>query len=325
MTPMPGFVSVVVPIVNAAEYIEAFLDDCLAVLRAHFRDFELILVDDASTDDSVARINQYLSDTKELRLVRLARRFGPDVATVAGLDTAIGDAIVLMRADRDPPEAIPEMVRLVREGHGVVTGIAAPQRGEGWLSQALRRAFHAYSNRALGLNFPRYATSFQVLSRAAASAVSRVRAKSPTFPVLASQVGYGGVTVPYTPIARSGGSAEPGLFAKVDRGLTMLVTTSISPLRMVSYLGIGVALLNLIYAGYVVVVNMLKSDVAAGWTTLSLQISGMFFFVFLVLVVVCEYVGRTLGEAVDRPLYHVLEERNGSDLLPLHHRRNISA
>jgi glycosyltransferase involved in cell wall biosynthesis len=325
MTSVPGFVSVVVPVANVAEYVEDFLDECLRVLRSQFRDFELILVDDASTDESVARIDRYLSDTKELRLIRLARRFGPEIATVAGLDTAIGDVIVLMRAERDPPGAIAEMVRLVREGYGVVTGIAGPPPGESWLSRVLRRLFHVYSNRVLGLNFPQYATSFQALSRAAASAVSRIRAKSPAFPVLASQVGYGGATVPYLPLSRSAMSAETGLFAKVDRGLTMLVTTSISPLRMVSYLGIGVAMLNLIYAGYVVVVNMLKSDVAAGWTTLSLQISGMFFFVFLVLVVICEYVGRTLGEAVDRPLYHVLEERNGSELLPFHHRRNISA
>ena len=325
MTPYATFVSVVVPIENGAGYVADFVRDCLAVLRTNYRDAELIIVDDASTDATAATVDELLAGSPEVRLVRLARRFGPDVATVAGLDSAIGDTIVIMRADRDPPGEIPEFVRRAQAGPGVVTGVARPKVGESVVTRLLRGTFHAYTNRVLGLEFPRYGTTFQALSRAAATAVTRVRAKRPTFPVLASQVGYGGITYAYTPSDRAGGGAELGLLAKVDRGLTVLVSSSISPLRMVSYLGVGVALLNLIYAGYVVAVALLKPHVAEGWTTLSLQISGMFFFVFLVLVVVCEYVGRTLGEAVDRPLYHVREERNGSAILPLEHRRNVSA
>ncbi|MCZ2341069.1 MAG: glycosyltransferase [Bacteroidales bacterium] len=324
MTLQSGFVSVVVPVANGAAYMADFLNECLVVLQNTYRDYELIIVDDASTDDTAAIVGKHLQGVKELRLVRLARRFGPDVAAVAGLDTAIGDTIVLMRADRDPPAEIPALVERCRTGVGVVTGVAIPH-GDGLLTRVLRGAYHLYTNRVLGLSFPRYGTTFQALSRAAVSAVTRIRAKCPTFPVLASQVGYGGITYEYRPLDRAHGQAEPGLLAKIDRGLTVLVTSSISPLRMVSYFGVAVALLNLLYAGYVVGVNLVQSHVAAGWTTLSLQISGMFFCVFLVLVVVCEYVGRTLGEATNKPLYHVLDERNGSDLLQFQQRRNISA
>lgn len=317
-----GFVSVVAPVANAAGYIGPFVADCLAVLRAHYRDFELILVDDASADGTAAVATGLLPGNVELRLVRLARRYGPDVAFVAGLDTAIGDHIVLMRPEADPSAEIPAMVRLAAAGSGVVTGVC-PGGRDGPLTRLLRRAFHAYSNRTLGLCYPPHGTTFQVLSRAAASAVARTRAKRPTFPVLASQVGYGGATHPYTPVVRPGAKPADGLLTKVDRGLTVLITSSMSPLRAVSYLGAGAAVLNLAYAGYVVGANLVLDRVAAGWTTLSLQLSGMFFFVFLVLVVLCEYVGRTLGEATDRPLYHVLEERTGSPLLPFTTRPNV--
>lgn len=322
MTLSAGFVSVVVPLSNAAGYVEPFVHECLGVLREQFRDFELILVDDASLDDTADRVSALLPGVPELRLVRLARRYGSDVAFVAGLDTAIGDHIVLMRAESDPPADIPAMVAFAANGSGIVTGVHRKRR-DGLLTRVLREAFHAYTNKALGLRYPRRGTTFQVLSRAAASAVTRSRAKRPTFPVIASQVGYGGAEYRYTPIRRPGAKPDDGVRTKVDRGLTILVNSSIAPLRLVSYLGIVAAVLNLLYAGYVVAVNLFLSHVAEGWTTLSLQISVMFFFMFLVLVVLCEYVGRTLGEAVDRPLYHVLEERNGSALVPFHDRPNV--
>ena len=322
MPPTFGFVSVVAPATDAAGYVAGFVADCLAVLRANYHDFELIVVDDASADETVEVVAGLLPGNQELRLVRLARRFGPDVAFVAGLDSAIGDYVALVRPECDPPAEIPAMVALAAAGLGVVTGVG-PGRGEGRLTRWFRRAFHAYSNRSLGLSYPPHGTTFQVLSRAAVGAVTRSRGKRPTFPVLASQVGYGGALHPYTPILRHGAKPADGLLTKIDRGLTVLVTSSMSPLRMVSYLGAGAAVLNLAYAGYVVGVNLVLDRVAEGWTTLSLQISVMFFFVFLVLVVLCEYVGRTLGEATDRPLYHVLDERSGSPILPFADRQNV--
>ena len=322
MAPAAGFVSVVAPVANGSGFVEGFVADCLAVLKANFRDFELIVIDDASADDTAGRVTGMLTGHAELRLVRLARRFGPDVAFVAGLDTAIGDYIVLMRPEWDPPAEIPAMVaprrRRPRGGHR-----RRPAWVRGAFSRPLRKAFHAYSNRTLGLSYPPHGTTFQVLSRAAASAVIRTRAKRPTFPVLASQVGFGGATHQYTPALRPGAKPTQGLLQRVDRGLTVVVSSSTSPLRMVSVMGVGAAALNLLYAAYVVGVNLVKGHVAEGWTTLSLQISAMFFFVFLVLVVVCEYVGRTLGEATDRPLYHVQEERSGSPLIPFAGRHNI--
>jgi hypothetical protein len=316
------FVSVVVAVRNAAPAVEAFTRECVAVLDAHYRDFELILVDDASTDDTVARVDGLLRDVPSVRLIRLARRFGPDVALTAGLDSAIGDYIVLMQPECDPPAEIPAMVRLAQLGSGVVTGVAPERHGERFWRRLLRQGFSHCCNRFLGISYPHYATRFQVLSRQAASAVTRVRHKCPQFPVLASQVGYGSATHMYRQVCRPAGAGSFGLFDKIDRGLSIMVLNSRSPLRLVSYVGIGAGLLNLLYACYVMVINVLSDHVAAGWTTLSLQVACMFFLVFLILVVACEYVGRILEEAQDRPLYHVQEERNSS-ILSMQQQRNV--
>jgi glycosyltransferase involved in cell wall biosynthesis len=323
MSEKRGFISVVAAVANVGPFIEAFIRECVGVLEAHFRDHELILVDDASADDTVACVDTLLKGTPSLRIIRLARRFGTDIALTAGLDSAIGDYIVLMQAECDPPAEIPAMVRLAQSGYGIVTGVARYRQGEHFGRRLLRRGFYHYCNRVLGIQYPRFATRFQVLSRAAASAVTCIRNKCPQFPVLASQVGYASRTHKYQQVSRPSAGSNLGLREKVDRGLSIMVLNSISPLRLVSYLGIAAGVLNLVYACYVVVVNLLLQHVAEGWTTLSLQMTSMFFFIFLIQVVVCEYVGRILEETKDRPLYHVLEERNGSELLVLHQQRNI--
>jgi glycosyltransferase involved in cell wall biosynthesis len=323
MSEKRGFVSVVVAVADAGRYVEDFVRECVGVLESHFRDHELILVDDASADDTVARVDGLLKGLPSLRLIRLARRFGPDVALTAGLDSAIGDYIVLMQAECDPPAEIPAMVRLAQSGCGIVTGVARHRPRERFWRRLLRSCFYHYCNRVLGLQYPRFATRFQVLGRPAATAATCIRPKCPQFPVLASQVGYESKTYRYRQVARPGPANHLGLRDKVDRGLSIMVLNSISPLRLVSYLGITAGLLNLAYACYVVVVNLLRKHVAEGWTTLSLQMTSMFFFIFLIQVVVCEYVGRILEETKDRPLYHVLEERNGSEVLVLQQQRNI--
>jgi hypothetical protein len=104
----------------------------------------------------------------------------------------------------------------------------------------------------------------------------------------------------------------------------MVVTSSAHPLRLLAGLGLLASGLNLLYMIYVVAIFFLKDQVAEGWTTLSLQASGMFFLVFLILTALCEYVGRILEESRDRPLYYVVEEKNSNVLIADAERRNVS-
>ena len=119
-------------------------------------------------------------------------------------------------------------------------------------------------------------------------------------------------TFEYRKAYRTARPQRRSLWQALGDGLERLVTHSVSPLRFISRLGAVAGLLNLLYMGYVVGVNLLKQHVMEGWTTLSLQMSLMFFFVFLILVLMAEYLGHILEEARDRPLYHVLEELGDS-------------
>jgi hypothetical protein len=105
----------------------------------------------------------------------------------------------------------------------------------------------------------------------------------------------------------------------------IVVSNSTHPLRVVTWLGLVASGLNMIYMLYVVAIYLFKHSVAEGWATLSLQISGMFFCLFLFMSVLCEYIGRIVSEVRTRPLYHMLEERNSSVVIAHEERRNVAS
>jgi hypothetical protein len=129
--------------------------------------------------------------------------------------------------------------------------------------------------------------------------------------------------VEYKPISRSGRPPREGLFHAANTAIAVIVGNSTRPLRMVGWLALAAAFLNLLYIAYVFAVRMLKTRVAEGWMTLSLQNAGMFLLLFLILAVVTEYVGRILDETRDRPLYYIAEEANSSVMVPSAERRNV--
>jgi hypothetical protein len=157
------------------------------------------------------------------------------------------------------------------------------------------------------------------------NAVTRIKDRNRYLRVLTASVGYAARALPYEPLARHGRPKHKTLAESVSLAINLMVTQSTHPLRLVSWLGLGASVVNLGYLGYVVAVYLLKSKVAEGWTTLSLQVGGMFFLVFLILSVMAEYLGRLMEETRERPLYHVLEERSSNVLLADPERRNVVA
>jgi glycosyltransferase involved in cell wall biosynthesis len=323
MYPRGAFISLVAPLDNDGAIVRPFVEELAQVLESFASSYEIILVDDFSHDDTVDQVEELLACQPHLRLIRLSRRFGADIAIAAGLHSAIGDCVVVMLPNCDPVEAVPDLVELVDSGHGVVTGTARRLPGEGRLHRWLRSWFFWYCRQILHLSIPEHATRFQAFSRKAVTAITRIHANTVQFPAVASTVGYDSTTFPYQQICRTMKAARRPLLYYLQRAAAITVSNSVHPLRFVSYLGGMAGLLNLVYVFYVLLVNLIKEQVAEGWTTISLQVSAMFFFVFLILIVVCEYLGYVLEETKDRPLYHVLEERNGSLVRSFSERRNV--
>lgn len=317
------FVSVVAPLRDDGAIVEAFVDETAGVLRESYRDYELVLVDDGSTDDTLDRLDRLLARHQCVRVVRLSRSFGEEVALAAGLDSAIGDYVVTMLPDSDPPELIPRIVEQARTGAGVVFGIRETRAGDRLAMRVAVRLFHWLAQHVLRIDVPRNATQFRAFSRQALNAVLAIRDSARYLRVLAVSIGYANRSFRYRPICRGGSPRRKSLVEAVGLAIDLVVTGSRRPLRLVTWFGAAASAFSLLYSGYVILVYLFKDDPAEGWTTLSLQVSVMFFFLFVALAVVSEYIGHILAETRNRPLYHVLDELNSCVLLADPERRNV--
>ena len=308
-------VSVVVPLENNAAILEPFLRDLNRVMEESFRFFEIILADDGSSDDTRQLVERLLKEIQRVRYLRLSRRFGREIAMSAGIESAIGDYVVTLDPGGDPVEVIPEMVASCRKSGGIVHGVADNPRQRSPLRECVGSLFRGYCRRHLGVELKRGAEDLRVMGRQAVNALLQVREQSRYLRVLTLSLGYHHEYFPYQRSERGKGERAGSWTEEVTTAIDLLAANTRHPLRVVTLAGLVGAFLNVLYAGYVLVIYLIKPDVAAGWTTMSLQQSGMFFFVCLILAVLSEYVGTVLGEVRSRPLYFIAHEANSSVLL----------
>lgn len=318
----PIMVSVIVVLRNDQDRVIPYVEEALELLSRFVDDHELILIDDSSTDATVDRVHQLLEAHAGLRLIRLTRTLGFDIAASAGLDSALGDFVVVMDPIHDPIQRIPDFLSLAEAGPRVVVGLSNRSRPHSKTATFGAVAFRWLCRWLFGLSIDDYTSTFYVFPRAAVQSISRENVKVRYLPSLAFSVGFQKTIAPY--VERSAIKNRPKLrfSEQVDRVAAYVLASNANPLRLVTYLGLAGSGLNLAYAFYVVCVNVIKKT-AEGWTTLSLQVSGLFFLVFLILVLISEYLRHILEESRDRPLYHVLAEVSSGAPSASIERRNV--
>ncbi len=308
-------VSIVVPLEQDGLALEELVTEIDQTLGAAYRFFEIVLVDDGSTDGTSAAVQPLLKKIQRIRYLRLSRPFGRDVALSAGIESAIGDFVVTLDPRTDPIDIIPQMIHNCRKSGGIVHGMAQNPCRRSFAREWFGRLFRNYCRKHLGVDIKHGVSDLRVMSRQAVNALLQVREQSRYLRVLTLTLGYQHEFFPYRLETRRGGPRLTTWPAEIATAIDLLAANTRHPLRVVTAAGLLGALLNLLYSGYVVVIFLLKPNVAAGWTTLSLQLSGMFFFVCLILAVLSEYVGVVLGEVRSRPLYFIAQEGNSSVLL----------
>lgn len=324
MTRADVFVSVVAVLRSYARFLPDFVAEVHRTLEGHYTNFEIVLVDNGARDDTARVVRELLKCHRCVRYVKLSRRLKHETATMAGLDAAIGDFVVTLHPEFDPPAEIPAMVEKARDGAEVVIGVAPFPQPPGLLYRSLRWGFFKLARWGLRLDLIRGNTGYRVLSRTAVNALTRVRQRRRFFDLIASDIGLSITTHDYRFVSRSGKAPRVNLRRAARTAASMAVNHSMAPLRLVSVLGLVGSFLSLGYSTYVVGVYLSKPDVMPGWTTLSLQVSGLFFLVFVMLTMIGEHLGRLLDESVDRPLYHVREEASSAVMLSDLARRNVT-
>jgi glycosyltransferase involved in cell wall biosynthesis len=320
---MDCFASVVAPVRNDSAIIEAFIEETVPILRDNFKNYELILIDDGSQDDTVSKIQGMLARFQGIRLMRLSRRFGEEVAISAGLETVIGDFVVVMLPFMDPPRLIPALVERSMEGVDVVFGVSSTPGHKGWFYSTCSTLFFWYCERFLQVQLPKNSTQLRCLSRKALNAITQIKDSYRYLRHFSSYVGYPQQQFLYTPIDRGAHQHQKGVLAAINTGLDLIVENSRHPLRTVTWAGVAAGIINIIYVLVITLIYFFKSDLTRGWTSLSLQSAGQFFLLTLMFTILSEYVGRILERLRDRPFYYVMDEMMSSVLLVDRNRFNV--
>lgn len=295
-------ISVIMAAHNAREYIAPVIEALSTQLSANYKDYEIVIVDDGSRDRTAEAVEELQKKISNIQLYVLSRHYGEAIAAVVGLDHAIGDHVAIMDPETDTPETIPQMVELARSGVDVVYGVDTKRDA---LYNKLAKSFYGIFQRLTGGEIPQEASKFRLFSRTVVNYITAVSDRHQLLKVLPAISGFSHATVNYTakPSART-----RNVFVQIGEGIAVLFHTSVKPLRFATYTALTAGFLNLLYAVYVVIIALTKRFVAEGWVSLSLQNSGMFFLICVVLTIISEYLYGIMERTQNRPLYHIAKE-----------------
>lgn len=310
-----SLISIVAPLEadTSAEAVEAFVDETVAVLRGLVTHHEIIFIDDGAPDDAVARVRTLLSRFDFLRLLRLSRHFGEETAITAGLDAAIGDYVIVMLPNMDPPSLIPEFFERARADADIVYGVRLHRKTEPFWYRLGSRAFYWYINGVVQAGIPENSTQFRCMTRQVVNAIMQIRGPEQYLRLLTSYIGFRKQALPYAPINRSGLPTVRPKREAAHLARTLIMDHTTHPLRFVLRGGVVLALVN------TVVAIARSRDDGSG---VQLHTALALLLITAMIATIGEYVGALQRRLRDRPAYYVREEQNSSVLLR-DDRRNV--
>lgn len=300
--------SIVVPVWNEADSLPKFFSRLTKVLEATGETWEVLIVDDGSTDGSAKIAQQHAKRDARIRPLLFARNFGHQIAVTAGLDHSLGDAVVVIDADlQDPPEFIPELIAKWREGYEVVYAVRTERKGESFFKRFTAAFFYRTINRITEIKIPLDTGDFRLMDRRVVDVLNRMREHHRFLRGMSAWVGFRQVGLPYERAARFAGETHYTLRRMLRLALTAITGFSFFPLQVATFLGFISAGIAIIAIPAVIALRLAGSQAFFGQA--STLIAVLFFggVQLISLGILGEYIGRLYDEARGRPLYILRE------------------
>lgn len=311
----PVFLSIVFVLRNQSLDTEKILSDAASCITSLVSDYEIIIVDNASDDDSISILKTLTEENglPNLQIYALTKEVDADTASWVGLENALGDFVAVIDPLADDIEFLPEMLEMALRGADVVFANNQLKAPQSFAYRVFYAVFNALYKRFNGIHLAKEAPQYRVLSKRVVNFILQHPQPAMTYRHLPATGGFVRVNLNYSATPKL--SQPKQLGESIDRGMRLLVSTTRMPMRVVTSLSMFGAVANLVYSIYVVAVGLLKADVAPGWVSLSLQQSGMFFLLSLVLMVLGEYILHMASLSNEGPLYHVGQEFTSARLI----------
>lgn len=301
-------ISVVIPVCNEEQCIPLLYRRLLPVLQQAGSRYEIVFVDDGSTDSSLSAIARIQEEDESVSAVVLSRNFGHQAALTAGIESARGDAVITMDADlQHPPELISALIGAWRSGAQVVHALRTKTEGISWAKRAASRLFYGVMNRLSSTPIHADAADFRLLDRQAVEALRGFKEHHRFLRGMVAWIGLSQAVIPFEADARGAGSSKYTWAKMLRMGADAVVSFSILPLRLSWGLGCLMLLVNLAYAGHVFYVFFFGKGAVTGWSSTMLLIMLIGSAQLVLLGIIGEYLGRIYEEAKGRPLYIIRE------------------
>ncbi len=299
-------ISIVVPLYCEASNIDYLFKRLETVLNRLGTTYEIICVDDGSSDNTVQVLKDHRQRNPQIKIVALSRNFGKELALTAGIDYASGAAVVPIDADlQDPPELIEVLVAKWREGYDVVYAKRRSREGETWLKRMTANSFYRVMERMSKVPIPRDTGDFRLLDRRVVEVIKQLPERTRFMKGLFAWVGYRQVEVMYDREPRYSGETKWNYWRLWNFAIDGIASFSLAPLRMWSYVGIGFAVLSFLYGSFLFLRTLISGTDVPGYASLMVAVLFLGGVQMVSLGILGEYLGRVYEEVKGRPLYLV--------------------
>ena len=302
-------ISIVTPVFNEEDVVREFYERMTGVLNGKDIDYEIIFVDDGSIDRSFEILQEIrASGCGRVRILRLARNFGHQLAMTAGVRYAAGQAVVILDCDlQDPPEVVLTFIEKWRQGYDVVYGKRSERKGETRFKRLSAELFYTVLDHLADVRIPRNVGDFYLLDRKVVDVLDTMDERHRFIRGLVAWVGFKRAGVDYVREARFAGTTKYGLLKMLKFSLDALTAFSFAPLRLISLCGAGISLLAFLGIIAVFILKMIHPGVVLGWSSLMIAVLFMGGIQLLAIGLIGEYLARIGDDVKRRPLYTVQE------------------
>ena len=301
--------SIIAPIYNEAATLPELyrrVSETMGTLDEHW---ELILVDDGSTDGSTELIQDYTQKDSHIRPVIFARNFGHQIAVTAGLDYSRGKAVIIIDSDlQDPPEVIPDLIQKWREGYEVVYAYRTEREGESWFKLTTASLFYRIIYKITDVDIPLDTGDFRLLDRKVVNVINQMRERHRFLRGMSVWVGFRQTGVPYRRAARYAGETKYPMKKMVKFASDAITSFSYFPLQVATYMGFISAGISILAIPIVIALRLAGAGAFFGQATTLIAVLFLGGVQLISLGILGEYIGRLYDQAKGRPLYIVTVE-----------------
>lgn len=298
-----------IPAYNEAPVLDK-LHERLERLAKTVPDYQLefLFINDGSTDDTLWIIKQMAKKDKRISYINLSRNFGKEIAMVAGIDNITSDALVIIDADlQDPPELIPNMIRLWEDGYDDVYAKRKSRDGETWFKKFTSKTYYRILQRLTRVSIQKDTGDFRLLDRRVVEAIKQFRESQRNAKAIFSQVGFKKKEILYDRDPRVAGETKWSYPKLVDLAINGITSFTTAPLRIASVLGMTVSVIAFFFIVYLLVRPLFGVPTGDGYSSLMAAILFIGGVQLLSLGIIGEYIGRIFNETKNRPLYLIEE------------------